>query len=77
MDVTDFMSRFDADRLGLSEFIRGQLLEGDQDLKGLTTELYKLNVYGQFPSAPKYLFLIPCQKERTPSSSPIRIHLAV
>jgi hypothetical protein len=48
MDVTDFMSRFDADRLGLSEFVRGQLLEGDEDLKGLKTELYKLNVYGQF-----------------------------
>jgi len=48
MDVTDFMSRFDADDLGLSEFVRGQLLEGDKDLKGLKTELYKLNVYCQF-----------------------------
>jgi len=45
MDVTDFMARFDPGRLGLSEFVRGQLLEGDEDLKGMRTELYKLNVY--------------------------------
>jgi hypothetical protein len=78
MDVTDFISRFDSDRLGLSEFVRGQLLEGDQDSKGLTTELYKLNVYGQFHlCTPEYTCLIPCQKERTPFSSPIKIHLAV
>ena len=30
MDVNDFMSRFDADRLGLSEFVRGQLLESNE-----------------------------------------------
>ncbi len=54
MDVTDFMSRFDPELLGLSEFVRGQLLEGDGDLDGMRTELYKLNVYGQFNS-----FLIP------------------
>jgi len=46
MDVINFVSRFDPDRLGLSEFVRGQLLEGDEDLKGMRTELYKLNVYG-------------------------------
>jgi len=39
--------RVDPERLGLSEFVRGQLLEGDEDLKGMRTELYKLNVYGQ------------------------------
>jgi hypothetical protein len=52
MDVTDFISRFDPERLGLSEFVRGQLLEGDQDSKELRTELYKLNVYGQCPFTP-------------------------
>ncbi len=41
------MSRFNPEHLGLSEFVRGQLLEGDEDLKGMRTELYKLNVYGQ------------------------------
>ena len=46
MDVNDFISRFDPERLGLSDFVRGQLLEGDEDSKGLRTELYKLNVYG-------------------------------
>ncbi len=50
MDAIDFMSRFDPERLGLSEFVRGQLLEGDKDSKGMRTELYKLNVYGQCPS---------------------------
>jgi len=60
MDVTDFMARFDPERLGLSEFVRGQLLEGDEDLKGMRTELYKLNVYGQclplltMPVSPSY-----------------------
>jgi hypothetical protein len=39
MDVIDFMSRFDPERLGLSEFVRGQLLEGDEDSKGLRTKL--------------------------------------
>lgn len=47
MDVSDFMMRFDLEGSGLSEFVRGQLLEGDEDLKGMRTELYKLNVYGQ------------------------------
>jgi hypothetical protein len=47
MDVTNFMARFDPERLGLSEFVRAQLLEGDEDLKRMRTELYKLNVYGQ------------------------------
>ena len=47
MDVIDFMARFDLERLGLSEFVRGQLLEGGADSKGMKTELYKLNVYGQ------------------------------
>jgi len=47
MDVVDFMARFDPERLGLSEFVRGQLLEGSEDFKGMRTELYKLNVYGQ------------------------------
>lgn len=46
MDVNNFVSRFDPERLGLSEFVRGRLLEGDEDLKGMRTELYKLNVYG-------------------------------
>ena len=46
MDVINFMSRFDPESLGISEFVRGRLLEGDEDLKGMKTELYKLNVYG-------------------------------
>jgi len=45
MDSTDFMSHFDPDRLGLSEFVCGHLLEGDKNSK-MRTELYKLNVYG-------------------------------
>ena len=48
MDATDFMARFHPELLGLSELVRGQLLEGDEDSKGLRTELYKLNVYGQW-----------------------------
>ena len=48
MDVINFVSRFDPDGLGLAEFVRGQLLEGDEDLKSMRTELYKLNVYGQY-----------------------------
>ena len=46
MDTDDFMTRFDPERLGLSELVRGELLEGEEDKKGLRTELYKLNVYG-------------------------------
>jgi len=38
MDVSDFMMRFDVERSGLSEFVRGQLLEGDEDVKGMRTE---------------------------------------
>jgi len=52
MDVTNFMTRFDPDHLGLSEFVRGQLLEGDEDLKSMRTELYKLNFYGQCATSP-------------------------
>ena len=52
MDTTDFIARFDPERLGLSEFVRGELLEGDEDKKGLRTELYKLNVYGQWCATP-------------------------
>ena len=52
MDPANFMSRFDPERLGLSEFIRGQLLEGDEDSKAMRTELYKLNVYGQLHAFP-------------------------
>ena len=62
MDVSDFMMRFDVERSGLSEFVRGQLLEGDEDMKGMRTELYKLNVYGQslsllatIPVSPSYM----------------------
>jgi hypothetical protein len=46
LDLINFMARFDPVGLGLSEFVRGRLLEGDEDLKGMRTELYKLNVYG-------------------------------
>ena len=48
MDLDNFMTRFDPDRLGLSEFVRGELLEGDEDSKDLRIESYKLNVYGQY-----------------------------
>ena len=54
MDPTDFMTRFHPGLLGLSEFVRGQLLEGAEDWKGLRTELYKLNVYGQLSATPYY-----------------------
>ena len=40
MDATDFMAHFHPELSGLSEFARGQLLEGDEDLKGMRTELY-------------------------------------
>jgi hypothetical protein len=80
LDTADFLARFDPERLGLSEFVRGQLLEGEQDKKGLRTELYKLNVYGQ-----RVLLLVRevcCShhrmiKERTLSSSRIKTPLAV
>ena len=33
MDVIDFLLRFNPERLGLSEFVRGHLLEGDERLE--------------------------------------------
>jgi len=76
MDPTDFMTRFHPGLLGLSEFVRGQLLEGAEDWKGLRTELYKLNVYGQLSATPYYSRLTMV-KERTLSLRLIKIHLAV
>ena len=34
MDTDDFMARFDPERLGLSELVRGELFEGEEDKKG-------------------------------------------
>ena len=58
MDTDDFMTRFDPERLGLSELVRGELLEGEEDKKRLRTELYKLNVYGMLLHVCKVCCLI-------------------
>jgi len=47
MDVANFATKFNVERSGLLELIRGELLEGEIASKGINVELYKLNVYGE------------------------------
>ncbi|KAF8073371.1 hypothetical protein FPV67DRAFT_1477514 [Lyophyllum atratum] len=47
MDSESFSTKFNVDKLGIVDRIRGQLLDGADEEKVVSAELYKLNVYGK------------------------------
>ncbi|KAH8110531.1 hypothetical protein DFH11DRAFT_1514350 [Phellopilus nigrolimitatus] len=47
LDNTHFATKFSVKRSGLIKTIRDDLLEGDKGRRSISTELYKLNVYGK------------------------------
>ena len=47
MDITDFATNFNVINSGILDVVRSELLEGHESNKAITTELYKLNVYGE------------------------------
>lgn len=55
LDTSNFSTKFSVERSGLLNFIRGELLEGQDVNKAMDVELYKLNVYGRHA-----VFLLPC-----------------
>ena len=49
MDVDRFSLAFDAERSGLVDAVKTGILKGEEEEKKVRAELYKLNVYGEFP----------------------------
>ncbi|RDB15253.1 hypothetical protein Hypma_004841 [Hypsizygus marmoreus] len=47
LDTSHFATKLDLDKLHLMDRIRKQLLDGPDEFKSITAELYKLNVYGK------------------------------
>ncbi len=51
MDTSEFLIRMDVVQSGLLDVVCSSLLSGDKSRRNVTTELYKLNVYGQYPES--------------------------
>lgn len=49
MDTGQFSTQFDVQKMRLVDRVRAQLLEGEDERKPISAELYKLNVYGTIP----------------------------
>ena len=56
MDSDNFLLGLDVERSRLIDIVRAGLLAGEDETKVVQAELYKLNVYGEYPPSSPSLF---------------------